>query len=66
MGVLLNQMLKYDAADLDEHQVVAMFHTLTTTLPVVIFTVLPRSFRKDAATLARRGLITLPEGFPHV
>ena len=65
VGQLLDQMLRYDAADLDMSGVVAMFKTLTVTLPPTVFTVLPARYSRDAERLARSGYITLPKGFPH-
>lgn len=61
---LIDQMLKYDAADLDMNGVVSMFRTLVTTLPAKVFTVLPPTYRRDAQRLARTGHITLPKHFP--
>jgi hypothetical protein len=64
MGVLLDRMLRYDAADLDMKDTVSMFRTMVETLPPAVFVLLPRGWRRDAHRLARAGHLTLPPQFP--
>jgi hypothetical protein len=63
---LLDLMLKRDSADLDMQQTIVLFATLTATLPVRVFSVLPPDWKRDAERLARAGHIALPKGFDAV
>lgn len=65
MGLLLDQMLKRDSADLDMQQTVQMYRHMVATLPPQVFTLLPPDWARDARRLERAGHLTLPPNFPH-